>query len=85
MNLLQQLNGELNAFFTPRPAVKGETKTRWIAVFACGHEAEIKRNRYDRSFTCIAPNGENYETSLGDIKYFLAQDFPGVKFKRVAL
>lgn len=62
----------------PKPSVKN------VAVFPCGTEVEItkKKSRSHQYFSLTAPNGQKYETSLRDVKFFVSQDFPGTVFKK---
>ena len=59
-------------------------KTKLIAIFPCGAEAEIQK-RGQKQFThfaVTAPNGKRYESSLRDVRHFLDSDFPGVRYER---
>ena len=59
-------------------------KTKIVAIFPCGTEAEILKRGEKRftHFTVTAPNGERYESSLRDVQHFLDSDFPGVRYER---
>lgn len=57
--------------------------TKLVAVFPDGTESEITHNITCQLYSVRLPGGGRDSNSrLGDLKYFLEVDFPGVTFEK---
>lgn len=80
---LHDLERDLNSMFSPRArTTRKPATTEHVAHLPDGREHVIRRKREGRRtvFVGLLPDGNEYTTTLRDVKVFMRGDFPGVAF-----